>query len=316
MTPGPHLASLPAHQLDAFQAIVEAGGFSRAAKRLGVTQPALSQRIQQLEGGLGYRLFVRSPSGISVTEAGARLLRYCEAKRALESEVLEDLEASVTSPGSAELSGSVRVAAYSSTARSCVLPSLAPLFRENRLVVDVRVLETRELASVIAQGTAEVVIIDRVLSRPDVEHEELGHEELVLVESAHHPTRADVYLDHDAEDETTFHFLAQNGVKSRWVKRSFFNDIYGVLDAAALGFGRAVVAKHLLPGYRDKLRVVPKMHAPGLPVVLHWFRQPSYTRAHEAVRIAIARGVPPLLGRKEERKHRGKSENQKRGTRT
>src|SRR5215204_5464509 len=106
--------TLPAHQLDAFHAVAETGGFSRAAKRLGVTQPALSQRIQQLETELKRRLFVRSPSGVTVTEAGARLLRYCEVKRALESEVLDDLAVEQQGMATVDLSGTLRVAAFSS----------------------------------------------------------------------------------------------------------------------------------------------------------------------------------------------------------
>src|SRR6185295_9151203 len=105
--------TLAAHQLDAFLAVAETGGFSRAAKRLGVTQPALSQRIQQLETELKRRLFVRSPSGITMTEAGVRLLRYCEVKRALESEVLDDLAIDPKGDGATtELSGIVRVAGF------------------------------------------------------------------------------------------------------------------------------------------------------------------------------------------------------------
>lgn len=288
--------TLPAHQLDAFHAVAETGGFSRAAKRLGVTQPALSQRIQQLETELKRRLFVRSPTGVTVTDAGARLLRYCEVKRALESEVLEDL-AVIEPAGTTELSGTIRVAGFSSIARSCVLPSLAPVFRANpRLVVDFAVREMNELEAVLAQGSSELVLLDHVVPRPDVEHVTLGFEEFVLVESKRFRTRDDVYLDHDAEDKTTLRLLARNGVKTRYVRRSFFDDIYGVLDAAAEGFGRAVVPKHLLVGeLGESLRVVPDMRPTRSPVVMHYFRQPSYTRAHEAIRQALGEGVPAIL---------------------
>jgi DNA-binding transcriptional LysR family regulator len=290
--------TLPAHQLDAFHAVAETGGFSKAAKRLGVTQPALSQRIQQLEGELKRRLFVRSPSGVTVTDAGARLLRYCEAKRALESEVLEDLAVeSGGSSSSIELSGTLRVASFSSVARSCVLPALAPVFRDNpRLVLEFSVQEMGELEALLGQGSSELVILDRVVPRPDVEPAILGHEELVLVESKRHRARDDVYLDHDPEDKTTLRFLGRNGVKTRYVKRSFFDDVYGVLDAAVAGFGRAVVPRHLLVGaVGAELRVVPDMKPTRSPVVMHYFRQPSYTRAHVAVRDALTSRVPAVL---------------------
>jgi DNA-binding transcriptional LysR family regulator len=288
--------TLPAHQLDAFHAVAETGGFSRAAKRLGVTQPALSQRIQQLEGELKRRLFVRSPSGVTVTDAGARLLRYCEAKRALESEVLEDL-AVETGASPVELSGTLRVASFSSVARSCVLPAVAPVFRANpRLVIEFSVQEMTELEALLGQGSSELVILDRVVPRPDVEPVVLGHEELVLVESKRHRARDDVYLDHDPDDKTTLRFLGRNGVKARYVKRSFFDDVYGVLDAAVAGFGRAVVPRHLLVGaVGAELRVVPDLKPTRSPVVLHYFRQPSYTRAHVAVRAALTSSVPAVL---------------------
>jgi DNA-binding transcriptional LysR family regulator len=289
--------TLPAHQLDAFHAVAETGGFSKAAKRLGVTQPALSQRIQQLEAELKRRLFVRSPTGVTVTDAGARLLRYCEAKRALESEVLDDLAIEPNTGVSAELSGTVHIAAFSSIARSCVLPSLAPLFRANpRLLIEFTVRETSELEALLGQGSSELVILDHVAPRPDVEHITLGHEELVLVESRRVGARDDIYLDHDPEDQTTLRFLGKSGVKTRYVRRSFFDDVYGVLDAAVDGFGRAVVPRHMLVGgIGEALRVVPDMKPSRSPVVLHYFRQPSYTRAHIAVREAIGSGVPKVL---------------------
>lgn len=298
---------LSAHQLDAFHAVAETGGFSKAAKRLGVTQPALSQRIQQLEGELKRRLFVRSPTGVSVTDAGARLLRYCEAQRALESEVLDDLAVDSAAGGGkrelAELSGTVRIASFSSVGRSCVLPALAPVFRANpRLVIDFAVKEIHELEPMLGQGGAELVILDQVVPRPDVEAVPLGFEELVLVESKKLRTRDDVYLDHDPDDTTTLKFLGRNNVKTRYVRRSFFDDIYGVLDAAKEGYGRAVVPKHMLLGeYQESLRVVPDMRTTRSPVVMHHFRQPSYTRAHEAVTQALTAEVPVLLGGKKKR---------------
>jgi DNA-binding transcriptional LysR family regulator len=189
------------------------------------------------------------------------------------------------------------VAAFSSVARSCVLPSVSPVFRENpRLVIEFSVRETGELEALLGQGSSELVILDHVAPRPDVEHVMLGSEELVLVESKRLRARDEVYLDHDPDDKTTLRFLGRNGVKARYVKRSFFDDVYGVLDAAVEGFGRAVVPRHLLVGpVGAELRVVPDLKPTRSPVVLHYFRQPSYTRAHVAVREALTKGVPAIL---------------------
>lgn len=63
-----------AHLRD-FIAVVEAGSLSRAAGQLHVSQPALSQRMAQLEAQLGVRLLVRGPRGVLPTPAGTTLYR-------------------------------------------------------------------------------------------------------------------------------------------------------------------------------------------------------------------------------------------------
>jgi DNA-binding transcriptional LysR family regulator len=167
------------------------------------------------------------------------------------------------------------------------------VFRANpRLVVDVAVREMSEIEALLSRGSVDFAVLDHAVERPDVVHVSLGDEELVLVESTTHHAREDVYLDHDPDDTTTLKFLKRNGVKATHVRRSFFDDVYGVLDGAVHGFGRAVVSKHLLENeYAKRLRVVPGMKPGRAAVVLHYFRQPAYTRAHDAVREALEIGV-------------------------
>ena len=55
--------------LQYFQAIAEELNIGRAALRLGISQPALSKRLQRLESELGFRLFDRTPKGVSFTHA-------------------------------------------------------------------------------------------------------------------------------------------------------------------------------------------------------------------------------------------------------
>lgn len=62
-------------QLVHFVAVVEAGGFNRAARALHVSQPALSKSIKSLESELGIQLFQRSPAGAQISSAGKKLIQ-------------------------------------------------------------------------------------------------------------------------------------------------------------------------------------------------------------------------------------------------
>jgi DNA-binding transcriptional LysR family regulator len=78
------------NELRCFQAVIEAGGFSRAAERLDLSQSAVSQTIANLEHRLGAVLLRRGPPP-QLTEAGIRLLRFAESVLNEERETLADI---------------------------------------------------------------------------------------------------------------------------------------------------------------------------------------------------------------------------------
>ena len=62
-----------------FKVLVETGSFTRTAKQLGLTQPAVSQHIQKLECGLGEPLLIRHGRTTEITNAGKILLDHIKA---------------------------------------------------------------------------------------------------------------------------------------------------------------------------------------------------------------------------------------------
>lgn len=73
-------------QLESFVAVAEEGHVGRAAKRLRVSQPPLSRRIQSLERELGSPLFERTARGMRLLPSGAKLLLHAR-------EILDRVEA-------------------------------------------------------------------------------------------------------------------------------------------------------------------------------------------------------------------------------
>lgn len=282
--------TLSSLQLEAFAAAARALHFSRAAKQLGLTQSALSQRIKNLEDELGLSLFSRGPSGVRLTETGTRLLRYCQTKDQLEAEILSDL----VSGSQSELAGVLRVAGYSSVMRSVVIPALSPLLRANpKVQAHFVTREMRELQDILSHGEAEFVVLDHEIDRVGIETRKIGEETYSLIESSKHRDRDTTYLDHDPEDPVTRVFLKRSSAakSQNAIRRSYLGDIYSVLEGVALGMGRAVAPKHLAAGL-DGVRAVKGTPLERLPVVLHYHAQPVYPRLQRATLEALMANCP------------------------
>src|SRR3954465_9877778 len=65
------------NRLAYFAAVVDAGSFTRAAERLGVTKTVVSQQVARLEAEVGTNLLVRSTRRVEPTEAGRMLHARC-----------------------------------------------------------------------------------------------------------------------------------------------------------------------------------------------------------------------------------------------
>src|SRR6185295_8037625 len=87
-------------ELTVFVAIAEEGGLSAAARRLHISQPALSQKVNALERELGVKLFVRSSTGVQPTEAGITFLAEARAILARRDQAVATMAETTTGTGS------------------------------------------------------------------------------------------------------------------------------------------------------------------------------------------------------------------------
>ena len=86
-------------ELRAFTAVAEEGSVSAAARRLHVSQSALSQTIQALERQLGVQLLVRRTTGVATTKAGTVLLREARALITQHDRAVAAVESEAAAPG-------------------------------------------------------------------------------------------------------------------------------------------------------------------------------------------------------------------------
>ncbi|KTB66557.1 LysR family transcriptional regulator [Pseudomonas fluorescens] len=141
-----------------FLAVAEEQNFGRAAKRLGMSQPPLSEQIQVLEQALKVKLFERSRRGAKLTPVGAAIL---PAVRKF-AEQLERLELAVEEAVAGQ-SGMLTIGAIS-TAMFDVLPRLIDQLKQNYPHLTVSV---REIDSVEAVPALEAGDIDLAFARLD-----------------------------------------------------------------------------------------------------------------------------------------------------
>jgi DNA-binding transcriptional LysR family regulator len=114
------------HELNAFMAVVEAGGFSAAARRTGDSQPAISKAIGALEKRLGVALFNRSTRRVTLTDQGQR---YYDRTKPLVEE-LDDADSELTI-SRLNVSGLIRISVAATFGRLHVLPLIPELLALN-----------------------------------------------------------------------------------------------------------------------------------------------------------------------------------------
>src|SRR5436305_1357732 len=112
--------------LSAFVAVSQAGSFTKAAAKIGVSQSALSQTIRGLEARLGVRLLTRTTRSVSTTEAGGRLLSTLAPR-------FEEIEAELASVRDLrdKPAGTIRITATEFAIDAILMPKLKPVLHQN-----------------------------------------------------------------------------------------------------------------------------------------------------------------------------------------
>ena len=168
-------SQLDLYQLRAFHAVGQTGGFTGAARRLNLTQSAVSHAVAKLEASAGHSLVVRRGREVRLTEEGRRLWDACEQINAI-------LEAAVEDLGQTRPRGRLRLGATVEFGSGILMRHIAPFLAAHpELEVDFTL--TYDLLPPLLRDEVDLAIDCREHLRADLERTPLFRETYVVAGS-------------------------------------------------------------------------------------------------------------------------------------
>lgn len=164
-------------------AVAQHGAITEAADRIGISQPALSRRLHQLEEHFGAPLFARSRKGVTLTSVG----RLVEAEARVLVGRYDGLRETVRAHLNLD-TGIVRIGG-GATAVSFVLPDAIAAFQAEHPDIRFHLKEagSREIAADVASGQLEVGVVTLPVQTAELDVRELLTDRIVLVARRDHP---------------------------------------------------------------------------------------------------------------------------------
>ncbi|MEO0411530.1 MAG: LysR family transcriptional regulator [Pseudomonadota bacterium] len=144
-----------------FWAVAHEGNLTRAAKRLNVSQSALSTQIQTLEQQFKHQLFERKGRKLYLTEAGHIALDHADAIFALGDELVASLRGT-----SAKQRRTVRIGANMNLSRNFQIKFLAPILNDPDVHLTVRTGRLQDLLAEIETHDLDVILTNTLPPRP------------------------------------------------------------------------------------------------------------------------------------------------------
>jgi DNA-binding transcriptional LysR family regulator len=212
-----------------FLAVAEERHFGKAAKRLGMSQPPLSQQIQVLEQSLGVQLFERSRQGVRLTKQGSEILgpvqRFMEHAQRLQLAVLDARQGRSTSV----TIGAVNAAMFD------IMPRLTRIAKQlyPHLSLSLSEMDSATALSAVQSGEIDIALARFDQHARSVEIRPIVKDHLVVVLPIDHPlTKRDRIAIADLADESLV-------LSPRRVSPAYFDQIVSACREA--GFSPRVV---------------------------------------------------------------------------
>ena len=271
--------------LECLAAIVEEGGFERAAQRLSITQSAVSQRLRALEAQVGTVLIVRSRP-LKPTSAGNLLLKHTKMLRLLRADLERDLkELAPSSLGGAREEERISIAINADSIATWALPALTPLaqqglpmeiitddqdfthewLREGQVLGCVTTLkQALRGCKITPLGAMDYVAV----ASPALAQTRLNTEDHTLTA---HNFRTVPFVAFNRKDDMQSEFVGKAfGLKRVTLNQLFVPSSEGQVRAVLAGWGVSVLPRLLAQPLLDGGRLVNIAPDFALPIQLYW----------------------------------------------
>jgi DNA-binding transcriptional LysR family regulator len=169
--------------LSTYLELIRLGSFSEVAKKLSLSQPAVSFQIQKLERELGVRLIDRGRRGIAMTEAGRRLLRFAELVVAERADLVRDLDQLRE-----EVSGKIVIAA-STIPGEVLLPPILGEFKAAHpaITAELEISDSLTVVSKVREGAFDIGFCGALPEEKELEYFKIAEDRIVLIVFPEHP---------------------------------------------------------------------------------------------------------------------------------
>lgn len=261
--------------LRTFITVVDAGSFSEAARLLGLSQPAVTMQIQNLEQRVGQALLDRRYRRIELTEAGQILIPYAR-------KILGEADAALVAieEQSGVVSGVLNVA-VSTTPGDYIVPRLLGeyLLTYPHVVVNLSVSSSGEVANSVESGKADIGLMGASVKGRRLHVEPIGHDELVLIAHPRHRLCQKVSTLNDVcsepwimrSDDSGTQQVVNEFFESRGIQPEMLPKVVelgtgeGIVSAVEGGLGLAIVSR-LVAEKALALGTVHECNIDGLPI--------------------------------------------------
>ncbi|MBN1160830.1 MAG: LysR family transcriptional regulator [Dehalococcoidales bacterium] len=245
--------------LKTFREIARLGSFSKVARELGISQPAVSFQVQRLEQELGIRLIDRNQKTITLTKAGKRLLNFAEAVEEERDKLGQDLEQMRE-----DISGDLLIGA-STIPGEYLLPKMLAVFKQRHPAVKIQmdISDSVTVINRVRDNTYELGFCGIAPEGKDLASFKIAGDEIAAIVATEHPfaSRDEVSAEELEGEALIFReatsgtqrslegLLGRGGVDiKKWTPQLVLGSTQSVINAVAAGAGIGFVSSLAIKG--------------------------------------------------------------------